>query len=295
MNKSSQFYKIKLASLLLKEIKNPISAMLYYIGKKNEVTVKTKKIGDITFKENQKSLLYTLMLTLPYLQDSDKEEYKNFFKQVCNKNPIIKLKEYDVVYEGCTIFAERYAEYPYSFKHDKKGETIIDIGSNVGDTALDFACEGLTVYGFEPVKEIYEISLKNAELNPHLKDKINLFNYGVSYKSGTITIDSMDSTSLYINSEDSYEVEVITIDDILNKFNIAPKFLKMDCEGCEFDIIRNTDLSNFDEIILEHHAGFRNDDYLSIVNILKKQGFEIELIPLWMYDIEYIGIIHAYK
>lgn len=295
MNKSSQFYKIKLASLLLKEIKNPISAMLYYIGKKNEVTVKTRKIGEITFKENQKSLLYTLMLTLPYLQDCDKEEYKNFFKQVCNKNPIIKLKEYNVVYDGCTIFAERYAEYPYSFKNDKKGETIIDIGSNVGDTALDFACEGLTVYGFEPVKEIYEISLKNAELNPHLKDKINLFNYGVSYKSGTITIDSMDSTSLYINSEDSYEVEVITIDDILNKFNINPKFLKMDCEGCEFDIIRNTDLSNFDEIILEHHAGFRNDDYLSIVNILKKQGFEIELIPLWMYDIEYIGIIHAYK
>lgn len=293
--KSPIFYKIKMATRLFKEIKNPISSILYYIGKKNEVTVKTRKIGEITFKENQKSLLYSLMLTLPYLNDADKKEYKNFFKQASELNPIIKLKEFDVVYEGCTIFAERYAEYPYSFKNEKKDEIIIDIGSNVGDTALEFAYDGLTVYGFEPVKRLYETSLKNLELNPHLKDKINIYNYGVSYKSGTITIDSMESTSLYTDSNDSYDIEVITIKDILNKFNIKPKFLKMDCEGCEFDIIRNTDLSNFDEIILEHHAGYKNENYLDIINILKEQGFEIELIPLWMYDIEYLGIIHAYK
>lgn len=295
MKKGPMFYKVKMATRLLKEIKNPVSAFLYYMGKKDHVTVKTKRIGNLHFKENQKSLLYTLLLTIPYLKDSDKQEYKDFFNQCCNNNEIIKLKDYDVVYDGCTIFAERFAEYPYNFKNTKEGDSIIDIGSNVGDTALDFASEGLIVYGFEPVKELYDISLKNAELNPKFKDKINFFNYAVSYKSGTITIDSMDSTSFYIGQNDSYEVEVITLDDILEMCDIKPKFLKMDCEGCEYDIIRNTDLSGFNEIILEHHAEFKNEDYLTIVDILKNQGFEIELIPLWMYDIEDLGIIHAYK
>ena len=160
---------------------------------------------------------------------------------------------------------------------------------------MDFASKGLTVYGFEPVRELYELSLKNVGLNPHLKDKTNLFNYAVSYKKGTISIDKMDSTSEYIDSEYSYEIEVITLEDILSKFNIKPTLLKMDCEGCEFDIIRNTDLSGFEEIIMEHHAGLRNDNHEDIVNILEKQGFKVNVVPLWTFDIEDIGIIHAYK
>ena len=69
----------------------------------------------------------------------------------------------------------------------------------------------------------------------------------------------------------------------------------MDCEGCEFDIVRNTDLRDFEEIIMEHHAGLRNDNHEDIVNILEKQGFKVNVVPLWTFDIEDIGIIHAYK
>lgn len=112
------------------------------------------------------------------------------------------------------IFSEKFSQYPYNFKNTFDS-IIIDIGSNVGDTALDLTSKGLTVYGFEPVKELHEISLKNTELNPHLKEKINLFNYGVSYKRGKISIDSIESASDYINKKDSYEIEVITIEDII--------------------------------------------------------------------------------
>lgn len=295
MKRNQFIYKVKMAFRFIKEVKNPVSSFMYYFGLKNEVTVKTKRIGHISLNSNQKHLLYSLFLTLHYVKDEDIAEYKNVFNQLLNNNPVIKLKEYDVVHEGSDIFLERYAEYPYNFKNVSEDGIIIDIGSNVGDTALDFAYEGLTVYGFEPVKEFYEISLRNVELNPQLKDKINLFNYAVSYKSGTLTIDSMDSTQDYIGQKDSYEVEVLSIDNILEKFDIKPNLLKMDCEGCEFDIIRNTDLSYFDEIIMEHHAGFRDDNHQDIVDILKNQGFEVELVPLWMYDIEDLGIIHAYK
>lgn len=295
MKRSYIFYKFKQSARLLKEVKNPISSFLFYIGIKKNCTVKTKKIGSYTFNSTQHDICHSLLLVLPYLNDSNKEECKNFFKQCCENKPTIKLNDYDVLYEECGIFAEKFGDYPYNFKNIHKNDIIIDIGSNVGDTALDFASKGLIVYGFEPVKKLYDISLKNAQLNEHLKDRINLFNYAVSYKKGTITIDSMDSTSEYVNSDDSYEIDVITLKDIINNYNIKPKLLKMDCEGCEFDIIRNTDLSEFSEIILEQHAGLRNDDYHTIVDILKNQGFEVDLIPLWTFNMEDIGIIHAYK
>lgn len=280
---------------LLKEVSNPVSSFLFYIGVKDNIIVKTKKIGSFKFNSSQRDICHSLLLVLPYLKDSDNDKCKSFFEQISNGKEIIELDYFNVVREECGIFAEEFGEYPYNFKNIGKNKVIIDIGSNVGDTVLDFASKGLNVYGFEPVKELYEISLKNRELNPSLKDRIHLFNNGVSSKKGFISIDKMDSTVDYINSKDSYEVEIITLDDIIQNNNIEPNLLKMDCEGCEFDIIRNTNLNNFEEIILEHHAGFKNDNYLDLVDILKKQGFNVDLIPLWTFDMEDIGIIHAYK
>lgn len=295
MNMENCYYRFKLSVQLLKELKNPISTLLYFIGLKKTVTVKSKKLGPFEFNSNQKSICNSLFLVLPYVKEENKEECAKFFKQWSKSEPIIELDDYKIVYDECAIFAEKFAEYLYNFKNLKKGDVIIDIGSHVGDTALDFASKGLIVYGFEPVKELYQISLRNAELNPQFNNQLNLLNYAVSYKKGKVLIDSLESTSDFANSQDSYEVEVITIDDILNDYSIKPKFLKMDCEGCEFDIIRNSDLSIFDEIIFEHHAAMRNDNYNSLVEILKNQGFNIDLSPIWLFDMENIGIIHAYK
>lgn len=203
MKRSQAYYKFKQSIKLLKEVNNPLSSFLFYIGVKDTVVIKSKKIGLFKFDSNQRDICHSLLLVLPYLKDSDKQKCKDFFNQA-SQGEIVELEKFKVVREECGIFAEEFCEYPYEFKNMKKGKIILDIGSNVGDTALDFASKGLTVYGFEPVRELYELSLKNVGLNPHLKDKINLFNYAVSYKKGTISIDKMDSTSEYIDSEDSY-------------------------------------------------------------------------------------------
>ena len=295
MKKSYVFYKLKQSLRLLKEVKNPLSSFLFYVGLKGSVTVKSKKVGSFDFDSTQRDLCHSLLLLLPYLKETNYNKCRSFFSQCSAHKPVIELDKYNVAYEECGMFAEHFGDYPYNVKNIAENDVIIDIGSNVGDTALDFASKGLIVYGFEPVRELYEISLKNAQLNPHLKDRINLFNYAVSNRRGRITIDALDSTAEYVNSGDSYEIEAITLEDILNKYSISPKLLNMDCEGCEFDIIRNEDLSIFDEIIFEHHAGLRDDDYESLVKILKDQGFEVDLIPLWILDMDDIGIIHAYK
>lgn len=63
----------------------------------------------------------------------------------------------------------------------------------------------------------------------------------------------MESVSAYVEN-DSYEVEVITIEDILNDNIIELDFIKMDFKCCEFNIILNSDLSSFKDILFEHHA-----------------------------------------
>ena len=55
----------------------------------------------------------------------------------------------------------------------------------------------------------------------------------------------MDPVSAYISQSDSYEVDIISLKDILK--HVKTDLLKMDCEGCEFEITENSDLSMFNE------------------------------------------------
>lgn len=103
----------------------------------------------------------------------------------------------------------------------------------------------------------------------------------------------MDSVSSYIQDNDAYEVEVISMDDILN--HVEPDILKMDCEGCEFGIIEKCDLSLFNELIFEYHSEIVGRDYRILVDKLESQGFKIEFSSVQGKDKKDLGLIHAYK
>lgn len=239
------------------------------------------------------------MENLPSFDPNDK--FLEFFKNLNSGEHIIPWENHNIINcrdMGMTpyIFLEFFTNsHINSFNLNYKNRVVIDIGSNVGDTALYFAGEGATVYGYEPVRHLYNYSLEMKELNPDIKDKLNFFNYGVSDKPGKIKIDSMESTSTYVHSEDDYEIDVITINDILKDNNIEPDILKIDCEGCEFNIILNTDLSEFRDIIFEHHSIFVKKSYTLLTDKLKEEGFEFETLKTVNQDFNEIGLIHAYK
>ena len=72
-----------------------------------------------------------------------------------------------------------------------KGKNVIDIGANIGDSAIYFALKGAKhVYAFEPYLYSCYIANKNARLNG-LQDKITIVNQGCGGgEKTTIKIDS---------------------------------------------------------------------------------------------------------
>ncbi len=138
-------------------------------------------------------------------------------------------------------------------------------------------------------------SLKNLEINKNYSDKITLVNKGVGGKRGFLTFESA-SVKGYVNNE-SYEMEIISLKDLLNDYEFKPDILKMDCEGCEFEIILNEDLTMFNDIIFEHHSKIAGKDCKPLITKLKKEGFNVETSPISASDKPFkdIGIIHAFK
>ena len=278
-----------------KYLKNPISCLLFKFGLKKEVTIKFKNT-DYELAINSIQAINKIMSLIRWYEYTP--ELGEYVNKLYSDDEIFTvfedIKIYNpTIYPLNEIFMEYFVDYYNDFDIDYKDRIIIDIGANSGDTALYFASKGATVYGFEPVREYYEMALKNFDLNPDLSKNIKIFNYGVSYKKGKINIDAMDSTSRYVSEGDSYSVDIIPINDIMNQ--VTPDLLKMDCEGCEFEIIENCDLSKFNEIIFEQHSRIVGKDAGILIDSLKKSGFKIEIASVFGENLDDLSLIHAYK
>jgi len=140
---------------------------------------------------------------------------------------------------------------------DVSNKDVVDVGAALGDTAIYFALKGAKhVYAFEPYPYSYNIAKKNIKLN-HLEGKITLLNEGCG-KSGFITIkedyENADSMDLK-NFKEGKKIRIVSLDEIVKRFNLAHAALKVDCEGCEYDLILNASdkaLKAFDQIIMEY-------------------------------------------
>ena len=146
-----------------------------------------------------------------------------------------------------------------------KDNTVIDIGANIGDTAIFFAHNGAKrIIGVEPFHKNFEVAEKNVNANK-LTDTIVLIKAGCGSKTGSVKIDpGYDSSieSRLVDFNEGEYVPVITLQDIIQKYSIPiGSALKIDCEGCEYDIIENTPsniISHFNHIQIEYHSGYRS-------------------------------------
>ena len=201
------------------------------------------------------------------------------------------------------LIKEQFIEEQYNWL-DVKGKNVIDIGANIGDSAIYFALKGAKhVYAFEPYPYSYRIASQNIRLNK-LQDRITLQNEGCGRKKGKIKIDTnytnLGSTDLK-NFKNGTNINMITLNELIRRFRIIDDaILKIDCEGCEYDVLlaaKNSDLRQFKQIQIEYHYG-----YLNLKGKLEDAGFKVtNTLPKYSNNSEaenkkmFIGLIYAEK
>lgn len=156
------------------------------------------------------------------------------------------------------------------------GRDVIDIGSNLGDTAIWFALKGAKkVISLEPYPYTFALAKKNVGMS-EFKNKIELINAGYG-EDKKIKIDNSfipDNGSDIRENKNGTEIDLYSLQNLIGKYNIDSGLLKMDCEGCEYNLLNenNETLRKFDRIQIEYHSG-----YEKLVNKLQQCGFSFNI------------------
>lgn len=158
--------------------------------------------------------------------------------------------------DSISSFIER--EYDHLPVKDK---VVIDIGANIGDSSIYFALKGARrIVAVEPDPKVYALAKKNIETNG-LSDRIELVRAACA------------NTNL--DSQGNNNKPLVTLDRIIEMPAIKPSILKMDCEGCEYDVILSAStetLLNFSNIQIEYHLGYKN-----LKEKLEGCGFQVRI------------------
>jgi FkbM family methyltransferase len=192
--------------------------------------------------------------------------------------PYKEIKFHGGVNNGDIIYGFLGGDYA---KLPVRGKTVIDIGANIGDTPIYFTLHGANrVIGIEPYPKNYELAIKNVLTN-EFSDKIMMILAGCSSKMDQIIIDpeyESNIESQLKNSTSGESIPLLTLEDILKKYNVENgSILKMDCEGCEYDVILHSSdeiLKRFSHIQIEYHSGYKN-----LKEKLERCGFKIKVSP----------------
>ena len=147
----------------------------------------------------------------------------------------------------------------YSFL-DAQNEIVVDIGANIGDTSIYFASNNAKkIIGIEPYPYSYNMARKNIKKN-NLEDKIILLNAGYG-EDGTVKVNPNFENSIGSDLKSFNEgmnIKILSLKTLLNDYHIDNAVLKMDCEGCEYNLLKedNDTLKKFKKMQIEYHYGY---------------------------------------
>lgn len=159
-----------------------------------------------------------------------------------------------------TMHFEFFVRHDYDWWYEvQPGDIVMDVGSNIGM----FTCHALDkgarhVYAIEPNISLTETLFKNAL--PHI---VNKKVPPVSFINAAIAED-MDHVTHVHGEFDKNEIKLKRFSDIIREYEIDfIDYLKIDCEGGEYDILSE---ENFDfiknrvkHIAVEVHLDFHKD------------------------------------
>jgi len=204
------------------------------------------------------------------------------------------------------IFAETFLYDIHFSDFNLDNKIVIQAGGFIGDTALYYAYRGAKVYSFEPEINSYRLALENIKLNPYLSKNIVMKNYAVGKDENIefpVDPNVTGGASAYsVTKNKTINTRSVSISTILKEFSIKNLFLlDLDIKGKEFEVIRDSSISEFEMVRIEYSSvidgkkvGSRED----IIEALKRYGFN--KIRIYKhndgaYDLHEHGTIEARK
>ncbi len=180
-------------------------------------------------------------------------------------------------------------EYYWFYKRIKPNTTILDIGANIGDTAIYFAYNPNTkhVFSYELMPGNYQKAIRNIQKSP-FGDRIIIANQGVACKEGVVkignTVPTATSNIKEAVAETGEEVKLVSLNSILQeKKKVA---LKCDIEGEEENLFDGVDLKDVYLIMIECHSAAIA---AKLTTLFKMSGFETEEIRKFPNDVCLVG------
>jgi FkbM family methyltransferase len=166
---------------------------------------------------------------------------------------------------------------------------VIDIGAQKGVFTIRAATFAKEVHAYEPSKENFDILDKNLDLNKINNVRADMVAVAGNNGSMDLILSKSSLThSLYQGiGEPTGQVQkvmVITLDDVAME---VPRidFIKVDCEGSEYEMFYNAKPWTLDKIKrfmieLHPHGKYTNQEF---INFLENEGFEVKSIEIGGY------------
>jgi FkbM family methyltransferase len=189
--------------------------------------------------------------------------------------------------DGLHILREIFSKRVYDNQFPKSpNPIIIDIGGHYGFFSIYATLKTqkkAKIWCLEPSSASFEILKKNIHVNKF--NNVILLNIGLSGKTSvrSLNLGRPQNHSLYDNYIQDLEtielVQTISLDDFIIEHNIENiDFMKVDCEGSEYEIFINASIMNLKKIKVismelhdMRHCGL---DHWEMIAHLESSGFK---------------------
>lgn len=197
---------------------------------------------------------------------------------------------------GRLLSGEEYT--PENFEIGER-DTVIDIGAHIGRFSVYAAKLANTgqVYCYEPGTSNFTLLQENITLNNLKNVQVYKLGVGADFKEKKLYFanDNAENT-MYLESKNFESVKCVPLSAVFQNNRIETcNFLKIDCEGAEYDILFNTPKNIFekiDKIVLEYHDHiYQGKNLFDLVWLLNRCGYKLKV----KRGAFYTGILFARK
>jgi len=126
-----------------------------------------------------------------------------------------------------------------SYSEVPQGSVVLDVGANIGAFSLAASRRAAVVYALEPVRNNFEMLRRNIELNK--ASNIVAERLAMAGENGECEMSVagvFSSMHFQAANAEVEKVRTVTLESFLDERGISQlDYLKMDCEGAEWDIV----------------------------------------------------------